>query len=413
MMTIYKIPNEPLKVPPRKQITIIIVSLSIVTALFSAGFFLLLGVEPGLAEVNNLKLSGQRTSISGFSPANPSEDTYSIHIPVIEKQTYQTRAIGNVKLLSGPSDCSGEQCYQVEVTCANVIEPIKATLKVGGPSDQTKKGTILFASGWFGTYFWEGSDLAMQLAYLDQEILEKIEAINTNNRTILDNLQVDGFQTVQIRWDEGKAWYKSKNGVVEGQANLACRSASVARWVYSYFHHDNSSQPYCGVGHSNGASQMSFSLAQYGLFDVFSAVILESGPNFSRIDYSCVNDPDYSYLFADTGDRNGIDNAFGGGNNNGPCYNQNPDYLDEFQQASLLIGNWKYSYPKTQLSFIFGSMDTTKTRKQGELFYDRLLLELTPLLYQEVVNGAPHEVTSTPQGAQALENAIRNGCTLH
>jgi hypothetical protein len=58
-------------------------------------------------------------------------------------------------------------------------------------------------------------------------------------------------------------------------------------------------------------------------------------------------------------------------------------------------------------------MDTTKTRKQGELFYDRLLLELTPLLYQEVVNGAPHEVTSTPQGAQALENAIRNGCTLH
>jgi hypothetical protein len=379
---------------------------------FLFGMSILTNAQSGYA--NDIQLENDPGEAGHPAWAISSGDTMDIlYVPFVGKSAYQLRYTGHVTLLSGPDDCDGEKCYQVEVSCPVIVETIRATLKVGGPSGQTKKGTILFASGWIGTYFWEGSDDPLYLATLEQETMKKVQAVNTNNRAILDHLQADGFQTIQIRWDNNQAWYQSKNGTIEGQANLACRSASVARWVYQQFHLSDTSHPYCGVGHSNGASQMSYSLAHYALFDIFSAVIFESGPNWSHIEYACIFHPDHADFFASGGERNEIDRAFGGTSGIRPCYNQDSNYINFFREASMMNGNWRYQYPKTQVSFIFGSLDDTITAKQGELYYDRLVQEATPLLYREVVNGAPHEVTSTPQGAQALENAIRNGCKLH
>ncbi len=44
---------------------------------------------------------------------------------------------------------------------------------------------------------------------------------------------------------------------------------------------------------------------------------------------------------------------------------------------------------------------------------NHLLQESTFFLSKEVIYGATHEVTSTNQGAQVLENGIQNGCKVH
>jgi hypothetical protein len=347
--------------------------------------------------------------------------TNTTYLPALSKWTYQTRSLGQVSLISGPNDCLGEKCYTLRITCPGVTDPISGTLKVGGPSDSSKKGTILLASGYTGSYYWEGSDDAL-MAQIDDSLRvydlepkltsQQIEAINTNNRMILDHLQADGFQTLQIKW-ENKGWYMAKAGQAEGQAHLSCRSATLASWVYTQFHQKDIFKPYCAVGHSNGASQVSYSLAQYGEADILSAVVLESGPNWSRIDYACLKDPDHSSLFASDGERNEIDKAFGGSSSGSPCKNQLESFRSNFEEASLLIGNWRYVYPRTMVAFVFGGLDNGTTRKQGDLYYDLLAGLGTPLLSKVVVPNAEHYVTQTVEGMQAVEDAIRNSCTTH
>jgi hypothetical protein len=83
--------------------------------------------------------------------------TSTLYMPLMQGGYSQSRQLGVAQLLSGPVDCEEQQCYQLKVTCPNLNQSFDATLKVGDPfSDQ--RGTILFATGWTGTYFWDGEE---------------------------------------------------------------------------------------------------------------------------------------------------------------------------------------------------------------------------------------------------------------
>lgn len=342
----------------------------------------------------------------------------SLFLPIAAKQyepqppTYPL-PLGTVNLLSGPTVCGNESCYQIEVSCASVSRPEQATLKVGEPvSNTVEAGTILFATGWIGNYYWDEAVLVnLQLQRLSLAGLDPAQATG-NNLDILNNLRAAGFRTVQLKWQRN--WFEAETGHVEGMANLACKPATVTRWVYDNLHLQGEALPYCATGHSNGASEMAFGLTHYGLSDILSAVVLESGPNWSYIDHACLHDDaKYSNLHADQGERNTIDWGFGfPSDGTGACAVQDVTFRDTFRSASLVTNGWQYAYPHTMVAFVFGGDDNTTTAAQGQVYYDRLLRQGTPHLSMQVVSGAPHFVTTTTDGAQAMQSTLLTECAL-
>jgi hypothetical protein len=64
------------------------------------------------------------------------------------KQIVQARALGQVTVISGPTACNGETCYEIEVVCPQVTESERLMLRVVNPSTQVlSRGTIMFMSG--------------------------------------------------------------------------------------------------------------------------------------------------------------------------------------------------------------------------------------------------------------------------
>src|SRR5919109_5349445 len=127
------------------------------------------------------------------------------------------RALGEARLLAGPTDCGGQRCFTVEVRCPDLIGPDRALLKVGDPLASAPRGTILFTTGGGGTGLWEG--------------------FGPDATRVLGELRRAGFRTVQIRWL--RAWLDGAAGAREGVGRLACRPATVARWIFDHLNRSN------------------------------------------------------------------------------------------------------------------------------------------------------------------------------
>lgn len=337
----------------------------------------------------------------------------SVFVPMLVGPPPDVRPLGTVYVYPGSSQCSGGVCYQIEVECPQISRAEEATLRVGGSSGSA--GTILFATGWTGSYFWGGESTVSSLLMRDGFFFDGVDlnAVLNNNQDILHNLQEAGFKTVEIKWQRN--WFQAELGEPEGMGRLACKPATVAQWVYDNLHDQGDSAPYCATGHSNGASQMAYAISQYGLTDILSSVVMEGGPNWTYIDHACIHDdPNYSHLYAESGERNTIDWGFGYPNNGaGPCATQDVSWRSQFKEGSIGYGNWDYSYPKTMVAFVVGGDDNTKTAAQGDEFYDLLVQKGSPLISWELIPGAGHGVTEIPEGAQAMEDTLLNTCQLH
>ncbi len=302
----------------------------------------------------------------------------------------QPRALGTVTLVSAPTPCSGESCYTLDVRCAQLAATDRVTLKVGGPTALPARGTILFATGFDGTFFWETlSSLAPH---------------------VLSDLQAAGFRTVQLAWNVN--WFLATQGRPEGQGRLACRPASVARWVYDNLHTHSANTAFCAVGHSNGASQVAYMITQYGLAPILSAVELDGGPNWARIDEACLrDDPAYQALWFSLTNRQNADWAFGFPNDgSGPCARQDRSFRAAFQEASLAFGTWQYVYPRTMVQFLFGDQDSGPAASHGMFFFDWISQAGSPLVRMDVVPNSGHTTVATVQGANMIRDTLLNEC---
>ena len=343
---------------------------------------------------------------SEITPNHPSGNI-DLFLPLVSKIARISRNLGQVVVLSTPTDCGGDSCYNLRVTCPDVLQSRDASIRVGEPTGSPFAGTILFATGWTGTYYWGGAPPPIEALSAGANP----EVIASNNWDIIVALKAAGFRTVELKWNTN--WFQAASGVPEGMALLACRPATVIRWVYDNLHEGDTSTPYCTTGHSNGASQVSYALAQYGLSSILSAVVNESGPNWTREDDHCILNSSFPTLFGSPGDRATDDWAFGFPNNaTGPCGTSNEAYRELFQAASLQSGQQGYSYPHTYVAFLFGELDKTATKAQGQAFYN-FLVPNTPLLSAQVISGAGHDVTGTNDGKQAMEDTLKSVCILH
>jgi hypothetical protein len=305
---------------------------------------------------------------------------------------YSFLPMGTVTVLTGPYGCVNEDCYDVRVQCSQLSQTINATVRVGEPASQPALGTIVIFTGWIGNYWFQDGDYGPW---------------------IVSQLRTAGYRVVEVKWATN--WFKSADNEAAGFPRLACRAATVTQWVIQQWTQPGAPAPFCAYGHSNGATEVAMMLSRYGLATSLSAVMMESGPNFSRLDAGCLqDDPQYSNLWWNSGDRSITDWSYGYPNSStGPCYNKLSSWRTTFQQDSVGLGNWQFVSPKTVAHFVFGSDDQSVTRYNGEYYYQVLQGAQTPLLRKDVVAAAPHFVISTMQGATVIRDGLIADCQLH
>jgi hypothetical protein len=302
-----------------------------------------------------------------------------------------TLPVGDLTLVTGPYACAEQDCYDVQVQCSQLAQPIAATLRVGEPTGQPTRGTIIFFSGYTGMSFWQSWGQGLR---------------------VVTELRAAGYRTVQVKW--GASWYFAAHGEAAGMMRLACRGATVTQWVSNTWQTAEQPLPLCVYGHSNGATAAGFLLARYGLANILSAVMIDAGPNYSRQDVGCLHDdPQLSALWYPEGERNAIDRMFGYPTpGTGPCYRQDASFRPQLEQNSMAVRPPQQIYPNTTVHFVFGELDTSTTRAHGEYFYQQLTAWQTPLLARDVIAGAGHVTVDTTEGADAIRDGLLADCRL-
>ena len=312
---------------------------------------------------------------------------------------------GTLEMLSGPVQCDGEECYEIRITCPEVAVPARARLKVGGPSGGVLKGTILFTTGGMGTDLYEGSQ---------------------QSRRLLTELSAAGFRTVQLQWID--SWLLGSPGREEGHVRLACRPATVARWVHEHLHEQGPSTAFCATGHSGGAAQVSYMLSHYGLEKILAAVVPTGGPPMGRMDRSCArNDPaNATVAFPDWATRI-IDAGFGflprgdpGSFNpfqapaSGPCAKGQASFGEKFRRASVASGEGNYVYPRTMVWFVFEGIDDTHAVAMGTTYYDLLVKESSTLVRKTVIpdvtHAGPNGLYNSRAGVEKVRDILLTEC---
>lgn len=314
-------------------------------------------------------------------------------------------ATGAVTLLSGPTDCGGEVCYELEIACPELNQPERASLRVGLPRDEIPgRGTILLLSGWTGNFWWDlKSDNGEDVSVEDRQL-------ETTQKEILSRLQDSGFRTVQLKWARG--WIVAEPGSRENLPLLACKPATATRWIYQHIHAQSPGEAFCAGGHSNGATEIAYMLSRYNLGEIISLALMESGPNWSRLDHSCLRDADHPELFGDQNERNTIDMAFGYPNDgSGICARQKKDHQDNFRISSAFVEDaWNYNYPDTRIAIVLGEDDRTITARHAEYYYAQVSSAGSPQLTLDTIPGAGHAVTAKTAGAELIIRKFLDAC---
>jgi hypothetical protein len=262
-------------------------------------------------------------------------------------------------------------------------------LQVDEPTQLPMRGTILFATGFTGTFYWQ--------------------SYATEAPRVLTELRAAGFRTVQLKWVQ--SWWNASPASYEGQAHLACRPASVAQWVHDNLYDPEPGTAFCATGHSDGASQIAYGITEYGLADLYAIAILDGGPGWTRLDLACIpDDPTYQSLWLTPSGRSIIDWGFGFFNSDGPCSHQDVTFRDGFQEASIAAVNYDYVYPTTTLAFLIGEFDTTTTALQARVYHDRLVQAGSPFVTLDIIPGGAHGACDTTQGADLLRDTFIADC---
>ncbi len=281
----------------------------------------------------------------------------------------------------------GATCKQLTVACPGVAD-ITGDLQINLPSG-APVGTIVFTSGGVG-------DALYDAGYLEGE-------------SIMQNLLAAGYATVQVKWPSPGGFIAGPGGM----RRVACRYATVARWIHENVHAGGAAKPFCASGNSAGGAQIAYGLAHHGLDAIFTMVQLTGGPPMGRLDHGCYCDlaavpnpcgtlkPAKCY---DTGAAALIDGAYGGT----PCSSKDPTMKATFLADSIAAPGAKLAYPGTKVRALFGAKDDTVAVAQGLDWLDAITTPHT----RECVPDTSHNVPSTVTGATKIVAELTTHCTI-
>ncbi len=283
-------------------------------------------------------------------------------------------------------------CYALTITCPNVAT-FSAQLKVLQPT-VAPVGTILLSTSSGGNQYY---DVAYNFGAL-----------------VVSNLTAAGFTTAEVGFTGGT------NGWLQGPGGpraLSCRFVSVAQWVYANIHNSNQAAPYCLHGVSGGGGAISYGLAHFGLDTIVAMAEVASGPPFGRVDYGCLcnQGPMSTELTTcpnaqpitpcyQAGPKALLDASYG----DSRCTDENQGDASLFYSDSVASADANVNFPKTDVEFIYGGLDTSSAVPLG---LDYAMLVQSKHEFKCVPN-APHTIPDNMDGATQISTDLITMCKL-
>lgn len=349
--------------------------LVIALAAASLAAFLLLGDPPGS--------TNERVGASGSSKGARGPEAVDI------APAGAGLPLGTVALGGKVRRCPGDSCLVLEIDCPGVQEPLRATVS-RTPASGEPMGLVMLFGGGPGRQWYSGQGSDPQGA--------------------ISRLRSKGFEIVEVRWG-GQGWLRAAAGEKAGPAKLACRPATVIKWVHDTWYKSLGTTPapgvcgFCLTGNSGGASQISYALTHYGLAEIVDAAIPTSGPPHAQLTEGCLPSAGDEALAFPGSARLVIDGSYGASSRDGPCADPDPGFEPLFDRDSIETDGSDYAYPTTRVHFIVSPGDETVAVRAQDLA-DKLRQSGSPWVSLQEVEGMGHDIQGSPAGMEALVAAI-------
>lgn len=147
---------------------------------------------------------------------------------------------------------AGSACIRLVVSCPDV-PPATAVVQLTRPEAAvTNRGTVVLTTGGAGTLF--------------------NRTVSVLGSSMIAAFAAEGLLVADVAWDAPGVW-----GGPQART-LACRSATLLRWVHDNLHTGGRSRLFAAQGTSGGAAQIAFALAHYGASDFLDLANLGGGP---------------------------------------------------------------------------------------------------------------------------------------
>lgn len=286
------------------------------------------------------------------------------------------------KVTESPDACQAPApqnttCRRLEVSCES-LKPITAEIRIIEPSSAVSpRGTVLMGSGGNGGTFYA----------TDPDVLG-----------LERDLAGMGFRVVDRRWIGG--WPTSEGGLKKE----ACRYATLLTWVHDKLHKGGK---FVATGNSGGSAEIGYALTSWGRGDILDLAIPTSGPPTAHLDYTCMRQasPEWASLCASIIPKGVMECSSGCmlGPTNGVCLqvSRNPT-PEELLADSVMNPDAVLSYPKTFVHFLYGAHDCGEPVPAGLTW----AVKVTSPKKIDFVPKTPHALMSTPEGREAIRNAI-------
>jgi len=331
---------------------------------------------------------------------------------------FNAGTLGSVTTKGGPESCSqvlggdggsqGASCYQVTISCPNVADQdvgVKVKTPVGTPV-----GTVLFTTGGSGQEWYD------QHFQLGTQIVDRMVAAN--------------YATVQFAWGYTPVGFPSGGNFAGwltgpgGPRQLACRWATIAKWVHDNPQITNSAAPFCATGNSAGSGAAAYAISFYGEDNMFNMLEETSGPPFSRIDNGCICSRNAAQNSGCSSITQPIQECYGIDGNMfiDPAYSPTGRLCSTaentgdttnaatFLRDSILASDAKLDYPNIDMHFVYGGQDPTSGVAQGTEYWMKITGKGGAAPTVDCVQDAPHRIGDVQDGADKIVNDLVTFC---
>lgn len=319
-------------------------------------------------------------------------------------------ALGAVRSRGDAAGClPGDKCKGFEVDCPGTGQPAQGSLDIGDPAG-APRGLLVFLSGGGGNKLWsESAKLDLQFSGSKQKSEDPAAAKLANDS--LQSFRDQGFMTIQVVWRAG--WLAAPRGNPVGPAHLACRSASLFKWLHDTYYRQLGASPgplqcgFCLTGNSGGASQIAYALAFYGLGDIVDAVVESGGPPHAALDKACLNQPGYTYS---KGLDGVLDISYGFYKpKRGPCVLHDPTWAKTWKRDGADSGGSSYSYANTRVLLLLGALDATQVGPHQMDYLAKLKKAGSPHVEQATISNMTHAITASQEGLRRITDWFLQG----
>jgi len=183
--------------------------------------------------------------------------------------------------------------------------------------------------------------------------------------------------------------------------------ATLLTWVHKNLHKGGE---FVATGNSGGSAEIGYALTSWRRGDILDLAIPSSGPPTARLDYACVKQasPEWASLCS-TIVPSGVMDCTPGcilGPSNGVCTQLTSQPTPQQLHADSVVNpDAVLNYPKTRVHFLFGARDCGEPVPMGLTWATKVTSEKKI----QFVPRTPHALFSTPEGREAIRNAIDLG----